>query len=386
MLDQFSKQHPVLLLTPFPPEGGGGGGVILRSLILPELAEKVHWLNLAEATPASRLPQRLAKFLDGMCVGIGAGRTAAAVERLADGIGAKAIWVVAHGNAVAVAAALGRSGRFPLHLTVHDDPPFGVGRSSRRQRPFVRRIDRLFAQALRRAASIDVISQGMADRYRRRYGVASTVVHRAVPGAIAASPARGRDELTIGVMGSTYDDRCLEALADAISLAARRLGVRGRILAIGGGVGAKLRSHLPPAGPLDIELAGTLSEEEGIARLRECDLLYVNYPFTPRARVLGQTSFPTKLSSYVMSARPLLIHAPPDSTIAPIAQAVPDYARLWASNDPAAGAGVIEAYWHHSEDAAGLREAACQIRGSYFDAEINRRVMFALLDKMVEEA
>ena len=97
--------------------------------------------------------------------------------------GARAFWVVMHYAGVSIAARLARAERLPLHLTVHDDPAFGVALRSKRYLALVPWIERDFAFAMRRASSVDVIGRGMAERYRRRYGVESTIVHRALDDA-----------------------------------------------------------------------------------------------------------------------------------------------------------------------------------------------------------
>src|SRR5262249_42420720 len=153
-----------------------------------------------------------------------------------------------------------------------------------------------FAYALRRATSVDVIGRGMAERYRRRYGVESTIVHRALEGPIAPSGDHdaARDGLRVGVLGSTYGYGQLPLLARAVEVAAGRLGVAPRILIVGQGHGDQLRAEF--AGRVEVESTGHISEADAIPLLRRCFALYLNYPFGRRDAVLRRTSFPTKLS------------------------------------------------------------------------------------------
>ena len=130
-----------------------------------------------------------------------AGALTAEVEALARDRGARAAWVVMHGAGVHLAARLARrraANGLPLHLTVHDDPAFGVALRSRRYLALLPWIERDFAAALRRAESVDVICAAMADRYRRRYGVESSVVHRALDAARRARPLRPRPRRAVG--------------------------------------------------------------------------------------------------------------------------------------------------------------------------------------------
>ena len=119
-----------------------------------------------------------------------------------------------------------------------------------------------------------------------------------------------------------------------------------------------------------------------MALLRRCFALYLNYPFGRRDAVLRQTSFPTKLSTYVQAARPLLIHAPADSSTAPLIG--PDgYATAWSDLDPARGADALVAAWGRAENHASRHEAADRVRRDYYDPDRNRRALFGALDALV---
>ncbi len=178
----YSSECPLMLLTDFPPETGGGGAVILRSLLGPaELEEivwltpsrpraqgrNVVWLKRGSAARTPRLGRSL--WLDSTVM---AGDLADEVLAIARERGAQAIWIVMHGAGVAIAVRLARRTTIPMHLTVHDDPAFAIALASRRYLALVPAIERDFARALRAAASVDVISEAMADRYLKRYGSA----------------------------------------------------------------------------------------------------------------------------------------------------------------------------------------------------------------------
>ena len=342
-LTRYTAENPLALVTDWPPDTGGGGAVIFRSLLGPEERARIVWMSpVPPANPGAAGPNVVTlragsagrgRRSVGLDSTIYAARLAREALAEAEARGARALWVVMHYAGVAIAARLARAGRLPLHLTVHDDPAFGVALRSKRYLALVPWIERDFAQALRRADSIDVIGRGMAERYRRRYGIESTIVHRALdePVAPAGDYDAARNGLRIGVLGSTYGYHQLPILARAVELAAGRLGVVPRLLVVGRGHGDQLRAEF--AGRVEVESTGHVSEAEGVARLRDCFALYLNYPFGRRDAVLRQTSFPTKLSSYVQAARPLLIHAPADSSTTTLVG--PDgYATAWADLDP----------------------------------------------------
>lgn len=391
-LTRYTADRPLALLTDYPPDTGGGGAVILRSLLGPEDRARLVWMSpVAPADPEAAGPNAVAlrsgsagrgRRSVGLDSTVYAGALAREALAVAEAHGARALWVVMHYAGVPIAARLARSGRLPLHLTVHDDPAFGVALRSKRYLALVPWIERDFARAMRRANSVDVIGRGMAERYRRRYGVESAIVHRALDEPIAPSGDydAAQNGLRVGVLGSTYSYDQLPLLARAVELAAGRLGVAPRLLVIGRSHGERLRAEF--AGRVEVEVTGHVSEAEGVALLRDCFALYLNYPFARRDAVLRQTSFPTKLSSYVQAARPLLIHAPADSSVMPLVG--PDgYATAWPDLDPARGADALVAAWGRPENHASRHEAAERARRDHYDPDQNRRALFGALDALV---
>lgn len=387
-LDAYSPDRPLVLVTDSPPDLAGGGTVILHSLLGPRERERMVWASLTpprgEPGPGEVTLRRGSAGRGRRSVGADSTYRAAAladeVDELARACNAGAIWVVMHGAAVHVAARLARRGRLPLHLTVHDDPPYGVALRSRRYVGLVPLIARDFASAMRRAASVDVIGRGMAERYRRLYGVESTIVHRAVPGPIPPAPPydRAKSGLRVGILGTTYSYGQLPILGRAVAEAAQRAGTRGSIVVIGQGFGDRLRADM--GGAVDVESTGHVAEDEGIRHLQGCLALYLNYPFGWRHAVLRQTSFPTKLSTYILAARPLLVHAPADSSTVPLCRRHPSYAPHWASLAPADGAALLQRLWDApGGDVAADAEA---VREEYYQPERNRGALFAALNAL----
>ena len=180
-LRRYSPKDPILLLTDYPPDTLGGGAVILRDLLGTSEREKVLWISPAPSssdvdhsvTLRSGSWGRSGKRSIGIDTTLRAGALAEEVEQVAAERGAKAIWIVMHGAAVAIAERLSRRTRLPVHLTVHDDPAFANALRSKRYLPLVPWIERDFGRTLARARSIDVIGESMRERYRKRYGVDS---------------------------------------------------------------------------------------------------------------------------------------------------------------------------------------------------------------------
>jgi hypothetical protein len=394
-LSRYSPERPLLLLTDYPPGAGGGGAVILRSLLGGRDRESVLWLSLTPDAPgrAADGPARVLRSASARYASLLGRRSqtadsllaasvAAEVRAIAGEARASAIWAVMHGAVVHVAAHLGGPGDLPLHVTVHDDPAFGVALMSRRYFALVPFIERDFSRTLRRARSLDVIGADMADRYRRRYGVTANVVHRGMSPFAAPTAPSAADALEVGVLGNTYGYDQLSLLVEAVANAARGAGVPGRIVVIGQGHGARLREEA--AGKIEVEVTGHLDERAAVERLSRCFMLYLNYPFSRRGAVLRQTSFPTKLSTYIQAARPLLVHAPRDSSIRFLASdEFEKLATWWDSTNAAAGAATLERAWRTPSAHESQHGLAELVRRRYYDLESNRRSLFTALDALV---
>jgi glycosyltransferase involved in cell wall biosynthesis len=386
-LHAYTPDRPLLLLTDYPPDAAGGGGVILRDLLGPLERERVVW---ASPTPGGTTltnglwlrsgTARSGRRSIGLDSTLKAGTLAREVEQVARDRQARAVWIVMHGAAVGIAARLVRRGSLPVHLTVHDDPAFANALRSRRYLPLVPWIERDFAASLRGARSVDVISDAMARRYERRYGVRSVVVHRGLSGPIEPSPPYRRPALRVGVLGSTYSYEQLPALGRAVASAASQLGVAGEMVVMGRSYGERLREEM--RGQIEVEVTGHVDEADAVPILRGCFALYLNYPFGWRDAVLRQTSFPTKLSTYVQTARPILIHAPADSSVMPLVGA-DGYAAHWGSRNEANGAATLVDLWRKAASHESQHCAAEAVRLRYYDRSKNRRTLFKALDALV---
>lgn len=390
-LSSYSPEQPLVLLTDYPPDTGGGGAVILRSLLGPEERRSIVWMSpMAPSDPAAAGPNVVTLKRGSQGKGrrsiaadttIYANKLAAEVLDEAKKHNARAIWVVMHNAVVAVAAALIRRGNLPVHLTVHDDPAFANALRSKRYFALIPWIEHEFAFTMRHAQSIDVIGQGMAERYRKRFGVDSVIVHRALDEPIAQSPAYDRSKfgLRVGVLGSTYSYDQLPLIARAVELAAKRLAVPGRLLIVGRSHGERLKAEM--SGRVEVDVTGHISEADAIPLLHDCFALYLNYPFGRRDAVLRQTSFPTKLSTYIQAARPLLLHVPPDSSVMPLISN-DGFATAWTDLDIEHGAETLVAAWNDSRNQESRHIEAEAVRQTYYHPARNRETLFTCLNAL----
>jgi hypothetical protein len=282
-----------------------------------------------------------------------------------------------------VAAEIVKRRRIAVHVTVHDDPAFGVALRSRQYFALSLWIERQLGRALQGADSVDVIGEGMRERYRQRYGVNSVVVHRTVPGPVASSaPYDVRaNGLHIGVLGNMYAYEQLPVLGRALARASRAVGARARITMIGHGFANELRRDLAGDG-VAIESPGHVDEAEAVRILRNCFALYLNYPFAARDAVLRETSFPTKLGTYVLAARPLITHAPHGTTLAPLASYT-GYVYPWTTMREVEGKELLVRMWNDPHLIESKHDAAEAVRARYYDMDRNRRSLMNALDGLV---
>lgn len=381
-LTAFSSRR-LILLTDFPPDAQGGGAVILRSLLTPEDRERILWVTLASVNGAggesvlSLAPSRPRSLLQDATTRIGALRRG--VQIAVEASGATAVWVVAHGAAVRIAPALIAAG-LPVHVSVHDDPAWAYAILTRRYFALAPLFARDLAQSLRGAQSVDVVSEPMVRRYRAKHGIEAAIVHRGLSAHVQPAPAYDRRiGLSVAVLGSTYGLREIGALLQGLALVGSQEQIPTSLTVIGTADGARLKRLCPPS--VALEVTGHVAESDGLERLREACLLYLCYPFSRRGRVLRTTSFPTKLSTYLMAARPLLLHMPIDSSVAFLAD-TSRYATLWPSLAPAEGSKILGSVWRDHLTHETFHDAAERLRSVHFDLARNRAVLFGLLNSL----
>lgn len=373
-----------MLLTDFAANAKGGGAVILRSLINPE---DLIWVGLSEvpAEDKSSIDYRLVKrdkfqsksrsiVLDSLF----AHSLAVQVIAIARRERVEVIWVVMHGAVVHIAAILARSNEFKVHVTVHDDP-IAYTLISRKRFWLAPLIAKDFAYTLKKANSVDVIGKNMSAYYRDKYDVGSKVVHRALE-PIDRTEIYDREQncLSIGILGSNYSYDQLPLLCRAMVRVGNIIGKKSRLVIIGDGHGTKLKSEF--AADVEIEITGHLDEEKGVNILKSCLVLYLNYPFTNNFKVFRHTSFPTKLSSYIQAVRPILIHAPKDSSITELtSRGMDTYIYSWQSLAIEDGVKALIDCWNNRDKLNDWGNCAEKVRQTYFDTSVNRRLMHELI-------
>lgn len=198
----------------------------------------------------------------------------------------------------------------PLLVSVHDDP---VARIKNKGYPsWVKRaFEANVVKTMRSALCCGVISSYMGEIYEERYGVKTIVLYVGVePDECLPPPALDRQKrpLIIGSVGSVVSEANWYLLIKAVRLFNQKHGAgSATILHIG---------ILPEAlkAP-EVEATGWSSGEVFIGHLARIDVCFLNLWFEPEYAETRRMSFPTKVSSYIQSQRPMLAFGPPDSSV-----------------------------------------------------------------------
>jgi len=314
----------IALFTPFSPTTGGGG-VIFRS-ILPHLGNaQVHWFYLNNSSinipSATRLGPRIMGgplLKDALntfrLFGMQSHPEVDRWVRIILEWSPDFIWINAMNEGILVGKRLLDAGITHLHASVHDDPA-GLADKSTRYRTFSALMDRRNTELLQKAHSVDVVCDSMQSYYRQRIGVDSGVVFRYISDLnsrpIESTESADVGTIHIGHVGSAYSAPEVFAFLSALRKIANTDGRRFHLTNFG------VSPAMTAAGrefPDIVENVGNVPEPEVIQRLQKCAFVYSMYSFNPCHRIFRETSQPTKMSTYLMAARPILAHCPKGSS------------------------------------------------------------------------
>jgi hypothetical protein len=222
------------------------------------------------------------------------------------------VWLSAMNEGLLVGKKLAESGVKHLHVSVHDDPA-GLAQKSRRYRHLAPFIDHCHRELLRKADTVEVVSEPMQRYYNKRWGIESGVVYRYIKDFRLPKPCTADEQVvTIGHGGSAYSAAEVSAFLSALRSISKSDGVGFRVLNFGGSPHFLRAAAQFPEIVVD---AGNAPEATVVEQLRQCRFLYSMYSFSESHRVFRETSQPTKMSTYLMAAKPILAHCPADSSM-----------------------------------------------------------------------
>jgi glycosyltransferase involved in cell wall biosynthesis len=137
-------------------------------------------------------------------------------------------------------------------------------------------------------------------------------------------------DFTIGFAGGLYASTAWNALISTLEKSDWKIDSRTvKIILLGHSFRLKASSRA------SIEFLGFRNNEETQAILSACDITYLPVPFEPNLKQVAQLSFPTKLSTYLTTGRPVFVHAPSYASVSRYFQKGP-FGVLCDSLDPKA--------------------------------------------------
>ncbi len=371
----------ICLFTAHSPQTGGGA-VILRSLVkhLPEFS--IEWKYLA-LKPANGYEQgymgngimgsSLIKDILGtwqMLTGSRVSKIDEVVNKLL-ATDCDAYWVVSHNEGLRVAIELSRlQKKRPVHLTVHDDWAGALSARSVRYRFMAGLAKKMTINALQQVSGVDLISRGMQAYYHQLSNRKGEICHRYLPSDSinpSTNPAKSKDgALNIGHIGSIYDKTDFIRFIQLLQEFEKLKGIKVTVNMWGY---HPRKNDIPPEYFDIIKMHKDLPEEKAIPELAKSDFVYSMYPFTKKLAIFGQTSLPTKLTSYVQACRPIFGHGPVDSTLSEFLQNTAT-GLLWSGSNKAEGLELLEKISRLSPGISNWQKA----REDYF-GEKNLEVM-----------
>jgi hypothetical protein len=380
------KKPRICLFTAHPPTGGGGGA-ILRSLV-PELAAEyeISWCYVSAQAAAGYESGWLGAPVIGRSnfvvdiaatTALLAGHKSKAWELLLEKMSSlecDAYWIVSHNEGLCLARDLGLRTNRPIHLTVHDDWAGALCARSQRYFLLAPFAARLSDSVLRSATSVDVVSDGMKSHYFRRTGIKAEVVHRYIGEDKITGRPKESCQVRVGHLGSIYSKSDLRDFLGSLKSYAAVSGAGVKVVFWGANLGSdELTGDLASF----VDLRPNTDEHMIIDALQDCDFAYAAYPFSRRLQLFAQTSLPTKLSTYVAARRPILGHAPRESTLSAFLTET-GVGRVWDNLNRQSGYDAIRNVLAMRPDANCWDRAA----GAFFGKR-NVATMARLLREMV---
>jgi hypothetical protein len=228
--------------------------------------------------------------------------------------GVRRVWIVMNTpETVAFGLAVAEAADVPVVSLVWDCPAYflqerGFDTWSRK------RLMRRFGACLGRSERVGVVSDAMRETYTSDYGAACLLTRYGTAQARTAIPRQvtpGGGALTIGYAGALYALSAWSAFMAALDRLQWRVGTREIRLEL---FGSDFR--VQTRGRANVSILGWRDEAEVLRHLEMCDLLYLPQPFEAHLQRLARLSFPTKLSTYAATGRPVLLHAPDYASMA----------------------------------------------------------------------
>ena len=216
------------------------------------------------------------------------------------------LWSVLDGTTtIRLAVQVAKKLRVPM-LTEIWDPPEWYNKINNLDPINTYTLFKNFGTARRLSKKLAAASIPMAKRYHQKYGVNAIPFFPWLDRQSVFEPAtkiHSRKEFIIGVAGQIYSIAGWNALVEALRQVDWLIGDKEiKIRVLGNWI------HLQTSYKMSIEYLGYRTQQETVELMNDCDLLYCPYWFERHLTQVARLSFPSKLTTYLASGRPVFYH------------------------------------------------------------------------------
>lgn len=220
------------------------------------------------------------------------------------------VWAVLQGKTmISVVLPVARKLHVPLVTQIWDDPEWML--TSTGIDPKVKdELLKVFNQTVRKSVACATASWPMAKTYQDKYKIKTVSFLGSLDKKLAKRPAitlRGGQLIKIGFAGQMYAYKEVDAFIHALQSNNWQLGGRYVKMYLLGNANVP---KLPKEARQHIKYLGYKSQHQTIGILNRMDILYCPYWTDKNYRKIAETSFPSKLTSYLAAGRPVFFHGP----------------------------------------------------------------------------
>lgn len=266
------------------------------------------------------------------------------------------IWFILNSTvSIDVAANVSKAIDIPMLAHVWDDPRH-IMMQRKLDRFTVARTMKRFNRLLKKADRLGLICEQMADEYAKESDAPAVIIQHGLQDTVEPRdmPSSG-SEFRIGLSGSMYCYSAWKALLLALDQMQWRIGSKRIILIVAGS-----NIHFQAFVPAEARFYGWRPTDEVVEMLGDCDVLYLPHPFEGLQEPLARFSFPTKLSTYVGTGRPIFLHAPTYSSLTDFSNKY-EFGLLSNEINPDAIARLLQETFQNADTMAHLSKATADI-------------------------
>lgn len=218
------------------------------------------------------------------------------------------IWSTIQGQTmIKVVRRAAQLANIPYTAQVWDPPEWWLA-ENKFDRYTQRSVMKEFGNLLHHSQACMAASWSMAEAYAQEFQANCVPVVPGLDDAYDIQPAvrANNNEFIIAFAGQIYAATEFNALVAALEHMNWKYNERDIKLVLYG----RYFNHFNFNKPSNLMIRGWLDQDEVLKELAAADLLYCPYWFSSSFEKIARLSFPSKLTSYLRTKRPVLIHAP----------------------------------------------------------------------------